>query len=237
MALLDIPWLNPLDYLARDRVDGTGEGTMGSERAEYAIAGTYREYLAWRSEDPKGRARVTFLNTAERAEQFAASARKGTVHRVGVVGAVAGEGCGGEAGGRGVKRAALALLVALTACGESGTGPQTQDPGPTNVALVTVEVLGNGDTRTTLENRGGPGSYRLEFIGTRLNEPATTCAPSLIGTTDPVQVDAGYREELTWATRIDPYASSGPGTVKLVVAYSRSLNTAIWTETDRWSAC
>jgi hypothetical protein len=48
-------------------------------RPEYAIAGSYSEFLRWRSEDPKARARVTFLATAERAE----GREPGVLHRIG----------------------------------------------------------------------------------------------------------------------------------------------------------
>jgi hypothetical protein len=55
-----------------------GEGTMG-ERPEYAIAVSYTEFICWRAEDPKRRARVTFMSTPERAE----GREPGTVHRIG----------------------------------------------------------------------------------------------------------------------------------------------------------
>jgi hypothetical protein len=46
---------------------------------EYPIAGSYTAFLPWRSEDPKVRARVTFLATAERAE----GREPGVLHRIG----------------------------------------------------------------------------------------------------------------------------------------------------------
>jgi hypothetical protein len=53
-------------------------------RPECAIVGSYTEFIRWRAEDPKGRARVTFLNTAERAEQLVANgAAKGALYRIG----------------------------------------------------------------------------------------------------------------------------------------------------------
>jgi hypothetical protein len=48
-------------------------------RPGYAIAGSYTEFLRWRAENPKARARVTFLATAERAE----GRPPGALHRIG----------------------------------------------------------------------------------------------------------------------------------------------------------
>lgn len=59
-----------------------GEGTMEG-RPEYAVSATYAAFLAWMREDPKSRARVTYL-TAERAEALVgAGAAKGVLHRLG----------------------------------------------------------------------------------------------------------------------------------------------------------
>ncbi len=44
---------------------------------EYAIAGSHTEFIRWVGEDPKTRARVTFLNTPERARGRA----PGVLHR------------------------------------------------------------------------------------------------------------------------------------------------------------
>ena len=54
-----------------------------AERAEYAIAGSYREFMEWRAQDPARRKRVIFLGTAERAEQLATWVPKGVLHRIG----------------------------------------------------------------------------------------------------------------------------------------------------------
>lgn len=49
------------------------------ERPEYAVAGSYSEFMAWRREDLEARQRVIYL-TPERAR---ASREKGVVHRIG----------------------------------------------------------------------------------------------------------------------------------------------------------
>jgi hypothetical protein len=46
---------------------------------QYAIAGTYREFMAWRREDLEGRGGVIYL-TAERAAQHT---EPGVFHRIG----------------------------------------------------------------------------------------------------------------------------------------------------------
>ena len=52
---------------------------MTDDRPQYAIAGTYAEFLAWCNEDPKTRRRVTLLDMPERAKGRA----PGVLHRIG----------------------------------------------------------------------------------------------------------------------------------------------------------
>ena len=48
-------------------------------KPEYAIAGSYTEFMRWRSEDVKARGGVIFLNTPELCEGRA----PGVLHRIG----------------------------------------------------------------------------------------------------------------------------------------------------------
>jgi hypothetical protein len=62
---------------------GTGAQSRRSEgrsaEPEYAIAGSFGEFMIWRSADRKGRSRVKYLATAERAEELP----PGTLHCIG----------------------------------------------------------------------------------------------------------------------------------------------------------
>lgn len=49
---------------------------------EYAIAGSHRAFMEWRSADVASRGDVIFLHSAERAEQLAAWAPPGRLHRL-----------------------------------------------------------------------------------------------------------------------------------------------------------
>jgi hypothetical protein len=51
--------------------------------AEYAIAGSFGEFMIWRSGDREGRSNVIYLPTAERAEQAARAGSRGVLHRIG----------------------------------------------------------------------------------------------------------------------------------------------------------
>lgn len=50
---------------------------------EYAIAGSFGEFMIWRSADREGRCHVIYLGTAERAEQAVLKGSRGIVHRIG----------------------------------------------------------------------------------------------------------------------------------------------------------
>ena len=52
---------------------------MPDDRPQYAISGTYAEFLAWCNEEPRTRRRVTFLDRPERAVGRA----PGVLHRIG----------------------------------------------------------------------------------------------------------------------------------------------------------
>ena len=58
------------------------EDTRPTEQ-EYAIAGSFGEFMIWRSADRDGRSHVTYLPTAERAEQIARTGPQGVLHRIG----------------------------------------------------------------------------------------------------------------------------------------------------------
>lgn len=49
----------------------------------YAIAGSFGEFMIWRSADRKGRSKVVYLATAERAEQAARTGSRGVLYRIG----------------------------------------------------------------------------------------------------------------------------------------------------------
>lgn len=55
----------------------------GKGRPEYAIAGSHREFVDWRRENPKLRGHVIYLFNAQRAEQLAKWVPKGKLHRIG----------------------------------------------------------------------------------------------------------------------------------------------------------
>jgi hypothetical protein len=127
----------------------------------------------------------------------------------------------------------VALGATVAGCGDTPTEPVPDpsvevDPGPTDVVLVSVDALPNNDMRTRLENHGGPGSYRIAFFGRDPYAPCIGCDPfEPLGQTDPINVEVGYAEDLTWHT--------GPiYRVRRLIVYSRPHNTAVWSETDRW---
>jgi hypothetical protein len=63
-----------------------GPGARGDRRPaepEYAIAGSFGEFMIWRSGDRKGRGNVIYLASAERAEQAARTGSRGVLHRIG----------------------------------------------------------------------------------------------------------------------------------------------------------
>lgn len=146
-------------------------------------------------------------------------------------------------------RYAIALVVAAAvACGTEPTapppgtepppeepGPEPPDPGPVNVVVVDAEHADNADVITTLANEGGGGEFYLVFTGALLNKPygcpggaPCPCPADAMGETDAVTVNADYEETIQWNT-------GDVGRVRTVVVYSRAPNTAVWTETDRYS--
>ena len=52
-------------------------------RPEYAIAGSYREFLDWRRADPGKRDAVMYIFSEEQARELASWAPKGVLHRIG----------------------------------------------------------------------------------------------------------------------------------------------------------
>ena len=50
---------------------------------EYAIAGSYQEFVEWRRQDPELRGDVIYLFNARRAEELAVWAPMGKLHRIG----------------------------------------------------------------------------------------------------------------------------------------------------------
>jgi hypothetical protein len=79
----------------RKRADSGGSGSLrGGSRLgdvplptrlpEYAIAGTYAEFLRWRGEDLEQRAHVTYLGSVKRVQLLVRWARpRGVLHRIG----------------------------------------------------------------------------------------------------------------------------------------------------------
>jgi hypothetical protein len=68
---------------ARATPGPAGRGDRWLAEPEYAIAGSFGEFMIWRSGDREGRSNVIYLATAERAEQAARTGSRGVVHRIG----------------------------------------------------------------------------------------------------------------------------------------------------------
>lgn len=121
--------------------------------------------------------------------------------------------------------------------GPAGPQGEAPEPGPpASVVVMSLALDDDGNAVTALANEGGAGEYRLEFYGSRINEPSgcptgeSCCPDDFIADIDPVNVTADYSETVTWGTGTS-------GRVSTVVAYSRGPDTAAWTESSVTTTC
>ena len=124
-----------------------------------------------------------------------------------------------------VRKALLALLVlGVSACSgdtetDGGLGPEL----PARVAISQATMVHDALIEVSLRNEGGSGSYKLEFWAL----PTGPGGPSseFVGASEVVQVTSGYEETVRWE-----YAGPFRSFVR-VDAFSRGINTAVWTLT------
>lgn len=123
----------------------------------------------------------------------------------------------------------ILLAGLLAACGDSTTEPQP-DPGPVHVRIEQASQRQTSATRyevtAALRNHGGPGHFSLEFWSLR---SSPTGQHRHWGTTEGVEVGAGYGETLTYAVE-----TSG-SSVGWIVVRVRDPGSAAWRESQCYS--
>jgi hypothetical protein len=138
---------------------------------------------------------------------------------------------------RGVGRtlALVALALAMISCGESAVAPDPQpDPQPdppadVKVTSATVQnrgVVGGVQTyrlTATLENRGGPGFWRMEVWALRTSPSGSH---HHLGTTEQYEVAAGWGETGAWD--VSPHAP------RWLVVQVRDPGSIQWRENQRY---
>lgn len=128
-------------------------------------------------------------------------------------------------------RLTLVLLsILLVACDGGGGGPT--DPGQ-NAGPVVVQVQSATATQTgpsqwrinaALENRGGPGYFKVEAWALR----TSPTGPNLfLGVTDQFEVPVGWRESSTWTV--------AGGRPRWLMVYSRQGASTEWRLTHEYT--
>lgn len=121
------------------------------------------------------------------------------------------------------------LTLAILAAAGLGCGDSTSaDPVPIAVVLLDATKTETDlwvDVTYHVHNNGGPGTYRVQFIG-QAHFPATGTV--LLGETNPVDVTATYDETLS--VRV----MGNRPTLLAVVLLAHDPNSAAERETDRF---
>jgi hypothetical protein len=131
------------------------------------------------------------------------------------------------------KTTVLAVALGLTlGCGGSGsdakapTGPENPiEPTPANVIVASASA---GPTTITahLKNTGGPGVYKIEMWGI----PHEPNGPDFFfGETEPVEVNAGYDETVTWVM-----SGRVTGPIGWLLVFTRDQGSALYRQSARF---
>lgn len=118
--------------------------------------------------------------------------------------------------------ARVVYVLGILACGDSDSPASPSAPPQLVIRNAIHDAFPNrGFVTLTLENTGGPGTYRIDFWAWP-NVPNGSYR--FLGSPPAVDVEAGYRESLVWGF---------PVWVATVVVFSKGRNSVVYEEDAR----